>query len=168
MKFLMIAILLLNASIANAEYMNKGSSGLIYRLVDFIPETKKHYSSDDIYCLALNIYHEGRSESLKGRVAIGLVTLNRVQSKAYPNTICKVVKQRSQFSWYWDGKHDTPLETAAFNEALLIAAALISDDSNIYDFTQGSLWYHADYIKPSWAKNLQKVVQIDTHIFYKE
>jgi len=166
MKVLMIAILLLNISVANAEYMNKGSSGLIYRYTEIIHEN--NHSKEDERCLALNIYHEGRSETLRGRIAIGLVTLNRVVSSSYPNTICRVVKQNKQFSWFWDGKPDTPSEHLAFEEAKNVASALISDDSDIHDFTQNSLWYHADYVTPYWSKTLYKVVQIDTHIFYKK
>ena len=73
----------------------------------------------EIECLAQNIYHEARSESTAGRMAVALVTLNRVKDQRFPNTICGVVKQTKyypsgkidlhscQFSWYCDGKPDT-------------------------------------------------------------
>ena len=29
------------------------------------------------------------------------------------------------------------------------------------------LWYHADYVAPSWGRRLSKVQKIGTHIFYR-
>ena len=40
-------------------------------------------SNDDLQCLALNIYHEARSESLAGQYAVADVVLNRVESPMY-------------------------------------------------------------------------------------
>ena len=34
------------------------------------------------------------------------------------------------------------------------------------DITDGSLFYHADYVEPHWARHMAKTVQIDNHIFY--
>lgn len=53
-----------------------------------------------ILCLSSVIHHEARGEPFKGQVAVAQVVLNRVKSPHFPNTICKVVKQRKQFSWY--------------------------------------------------------------------
>ena len=49
--------------------------------------------SDEVTCLAQNIYFEARSEPVAGMLAVGHVVLNRVASKRFPNTICKVVRQ---------------------------------------------------------------------------
>ena len=77
-------------------------------------------------CLALNTYHEAKNQSLVGQIATAQVVMNRVEDNRFPNTICEVVKQgptrpswedpkkeypikhRCQFSWYCDGKDDTP------------------------------------------------------------
>lgn len=53
----------------------------------------------EIECLAKNIYHESRGESLKGQMAVAWVTLNRTRHPSFPNTVCKVVNQPHQFSW---------------------------------------------------------------------
>ena len=47
----------------------------------------------ELYCLAENIYHEARSDSFVGQIAVADVVLNRVVSSAYPNSICSVVKE---------------------------------------------------------------------------
>ncbi len=52
-----------------------------------------------INCLAMNIYHEARGESVEGQRAVGLVTLHRVLARSYPDDICSVVYQPKQFSW---------------------------------------------------------------------
>jgi hypothetical protein len=55
-------------------------------------------------CLADNIYHEAGFEPNDGKVAVALVTLNRMQDPRFPKDICGVVKQRTasvcQFSWF--------------------------------------------------------------------
>lgn len=41
---------------------------------------------------------EAGGESYQGQVAVGIVVMNRVRSKQFPNTIRKVIYQRGQFS----------------------------------------------------------------------
>ena len=52
-------------------------------------------SYQDIQCLARNIYYEAGSEPEEGKVAVGLVTLNRANTPNYPSTVCGVVKQKT-------------------------------------------------------------------------
>ena len=47
----------------------------------------------ELYCLATNIYFESRNQPQVGRVAVGQVTMNRMNSPKFPNTVCEVVKQ---------------------------------------------------------------------------
>jgi len=125
----------------------------------------------ELRCLALNIYWEARSESIPGQIAVGAVTLNRVQSPRFPANVCDVVRQggevrrhRCQFSWWCDGKKDEPLEANAWRRAMTLAR-LISAGA-VDDPTEGALWYHADYVKPKWASAKEKVAKIGRHIFY--
>lgn len=46
------------------------------------------------------LHYEARGESYEGKVAVASVVMNRVESSRFPNTVCGVVKQRKQFSWY--------------------------------------------------------------------
>ena len=43
------------------------------------------FNLKDIQCLARNIYFEAGSEPEEGKVAVGLVTINRATSPDYPN-----------------------------------------------------------------------------------
>jgi spore germination cell wall hydrolase CwlJ-like protein len=53
-------------------------------------------SSKDIDCLARNIYYEAGSESEEGKVAVAMVTINRVRDGRFGKTICSVVDQRTK------------------------------------------------------------------------
>ena len=134
---------------------------------------------EEIYCLATNIYFESRSQPQVGRVAVGQVTMNRVNSPKFPNTVCEVVKQARyypsggidlhscQFSWYCDGKSDAIRNQKAWDDSMYSALFVYSSDP-LLDIVDGALWYHATYSSPAWAKHFEKTVQINEHIFYKE
>ena len=119
----------------------------------------------ELHCLALNIYHEARSESLEGKLAVGQVTMNRVRSAHYPNSICKVVWQRGQFSWTHDGRSDRPHNPEAWNEALRIA--MITCERNAHGLVGRATHYHAVYVRPYWTKAFRYVGRIGRHVFYE-
>lgn len=122
-------------------------------------------------CLTEAIYFEARGESVRGQVAVGEVILNRVDSKKYPNSVCKVLDQGAsklnacQFSYNCDGKAEHMTERGARERAGKIARALM--DGQPRSLTDGATHYHATYVKPGWAKRLVKTAEIDTHIFYR-
>ena len=39
--------------------------------------------------------------------------------------------------------------------------------TNMIDITDGATHYHADYVKPAWAKTKTKTIEIGDHIFYR-
>ena len=49
----------------------------------------------EMNCLALNVYYESRGETRAGQQAVAKVTLNRVVSSRYPDTICDVVYEKN-------------------------------------------------------------------------
>ena len=67
-------------------------------LVDVImsPIVDINISSKDIDCLAKNIYYEAGGESEEGKVAVAMVTINRVRDGRFGRSICSVVDQRTQ------------------------------------------------------------------------
>ena len=120
-----------------------------------------------LMCLALNIYHEARSEDIASQIAVAEVTMNRVESKYYPNTVCGVVKQKDQFSWYWDSKSDKPYEKKAFEISLDIAERMLSERDYYIVVGKDATHYHASYVSPYWSKKLERLKKVGTHIFYK-
>ncbi|PJB76252.1 MAG: hypothetical protein CO095_02785, partial [Armatimonadetes bacterium CG_4_9_14_3_um_filter_58_7] len=55
---------------------------------------------DDLACMAIAIYHEARNQPKTGRLAVASVIINRKASLRFPDTVCDVVKQKAQFSFY--------------------------------------------------------------------
>lgn len=52
-------------------------------------------SDKDIECMARNIFYEAGGESTEGKIAVGVVTLNRTQDGRFGKTVCDVVKART-------------------------------------------------------------------------
>jgi len=117
-------------------------------------------------CLAMNVYHEARDQSLAGQVAVAQVTMNRVASPDYPNTVCGVVNQHKQFSWYWDGLSDVPQHEEAWQRAQMVAKGVLAGSG--HSDLENVMHYHALYVKPYWTKEMQMVATIGDHIFYIE
>ncbi|MDD9883088.1 MAG: cell wall hydrolase [Gammaproteobacteria bacterium] len=119
----------------------------------------------DLVCLAMNIYHEGRGESARGQAAIAAVTMNRLRSPRYPNSVCQVVWQRKQFSWtLLHSRHHVIDDAQAWRRAMNIAQlflggarlALVSEATH----------YHTVDVQPFWSKNIPALVMIGKHVFY--
>ena len=119
----------------------------------------------ELHCLALNVYHEARSEPDEGKFAVAQVTLNRVRSRRFPDSICKVVWQRGQFSWTRDGRSDWPHERRAWKHALWIAT--VAYHFNPINRVGRATYYHAVYVRPYWCKAQRRVSRIGRHIFYE-
>ena len=123
------------------------------------------------HCLALNIYHEARSEPRKGQEAVAAVTINRVASSKFPDSVCGVVQQggkklnRCQFSWWCDRHSDKPREAKAWARAKDLSREAL--DGKLSDPTNGALYYHANYVKPKWSRTFHKTSKIGRHLFYK-
>lgn len=138
-------------------------------------ENEVYHPSEVVECLAKNIYFEARGQDFVGQVAIAFVTLNRVESKYYPNDVCSVVtdgyvegRQDCQFSWYCDGISDTIHNAKAWDISKTIAHTVLHDSDNIVDPTNGATNYHANYVNPWWSKYLTLTNVIEDHIFYHE
>jgi len=115
-------------------------------------------------CLALNIYHEARSESMEGQIAVAQVTLNRVAHSEWPSTICEVVYEPKQFSWTHLLKDHSATEARAWKKAQIIARDVMI--GNVEDPTYGAVFYQANYVSPEWAEFLDLSKVIGNHLFY--
>ncbi|RKI28887.1 cell wall hydrolase [bacterium 1xD8-6] len=59
---------------------------------------KKSYSKSDLRLMASIINCEAGAEGFQGKLAVGIVVMNRVASKNFPNTVKKVIYEKGQFS----------------------------------------------------------------------
>ena len=58
----------------------------------------KTNSNANLRLMSAIIYSEAGNQSYAGKKAVGIVIMNRVKSKAFPNSVKGVVYQRGQFS----------------------------------------------------------------------
>ena len=143
-------------------------------------ERLRTISQEQRECLALNIYHEARGETIQGQVAVAWVTLNRMESQDFPGTICGVVYQartdqrgnplrnQCQFSWYCDGKSDRIRNQREWEDVQLIADVVLLDWARAKESpVENATFYHADYVRPYWASEFTEVATVDNHIFYE-
>ncbi len=120
---------------------------------------------EQLGCLAMNIYQEARGEADEGKLAVGAVTMNRVKSKHYPNSICEVVWQPKQFSWTsLKVKYHVPKDLDAWVEALEMAELFMQGEvqTEVGDATH----YHATSVSPDWMDKNQLIAQLGNHLFY--
>jgi N-acetylmuramoyl-L-alanine amidase len=125
-------------------------------------------------CLAQNIYYEAGGEQFEGKVAVAQVTMNRLESGRFADTVCGVVQQKNviyqrvvcQFSWYCDDpSRRKPMNKEVYNESFEVAKMVLLENFRLSTVKE-AIYYHADYVNPQWGK--PKVAKIGRHIFYKE
>lgn len=124
-------------------------------------------------CLAKNIYYEAGGEPFEGKVAVAQVTLNRVNSGAFPDDICKTIYQKNivyekvicQFSWACDRDSGArPPDNASYKESMEVAKKVLLEGFRLPSL-KDAMYFHGDYINPGWKR--ERVAKIGRHIFYK-
>jgi spore germination cell wall hydrolase CwlJ-like protein len=112
----------------------------------------------EVRCLEAAIHHEAKGESFAGKLAVGNVVLNRVASPNFPKTVCAVVRQKKQFSWYQGDA--TKLNARVSKETKSAAKKAMTEKRD------DVLFFHATYVAPKWSKRLQRQYTLGNHIFY--
>lgn len=70
---------------------------------------KADYTKEELKLMSCIIWCEARGESNAGKLAVGIVVMNRKESSSFPNTIRGVIYQKGQFS---------PVTNGSFSKAL--------------------------------------------------
>lgn len=146
---------------------------------------------EQAYCLANNIYHEARSESLSGQVQVAHTTVSRVKDKRYPDTICGVVHSAKKdnngnvklnkcaFSWYCDEISDEVvlydnngtfrhIESKNYHIASMISIRVMEGHESYNDLCDSSnFYYNPKLASPVWAKIYTRKCEIGGHVFLK-
>jgi len=117
-------------------------------------------------CLATAVYFEARGESVEGQLAVARVVVNRAASGRYPPDWCSVVKQPAQFSFVRHGQFPS-IDTASSAWARAQGVARLAVANVVPSVGSDVLWYHANYVAPSWGHRLNLVEKIGAHIFYR-
>ncbi len=122
--------------------------------------------SDEMECLAGAVYFEARGEPLAGQLAVAQVVINRSESPLFPSSYCAVVHQPRQFSFIKGGRMPHIRRgSPAWRNARAIAR--IAHEGLWESQAGNALYFHANYVRPSWSRSKQALATIDTHVFYR-
>jgi spore germination cell wall hydrolase CwlJ-like protein len=164
-------------------------------------------SDKDVECLARNIFYESGGEPTEGKIAVGIVTINRAQDPRFGKSVCEVVKARTvvtktlevkktetvhvgyfgrpeqvtkttevvqqipvcQFSWVCAGYAKKPKsDDERWVESQEIAEGIARGDYEEYRAKYGTaMYFHANGIRPIWAKSKKFVTKTGHHLFYE-
>ena len=138
--------------------------------VDYSDEVKVKSCLKDKNCKAMTsaLYHEARSESYAGVIAVAQVIKNRASHPSrWASTIHGVIHERWQFSYLWDGSADKGMK----DKAQVKRMAIIAHDmirGKIESKIKNALFYHTVGMKkyPSWSKKKKLIAQVGNHLFY--
>ena len=125
----------------------------------------------ELQCLAKNIFYESASEPEEGKVAVGLVTLNRVEDGRFGSSVCKVVTQPRQFSWVGQRNKKPREDDPRWIESQRVATELLggTDDYDHFKIKyEDALYFHATHVRPSWANQKKPIHRVGGHRFYGE
>ncbi|UYH54559.1 cell wall hydrolase [Qipengyuania sp. SS22] len=122
--------------------------------------------SDELQCLAGAVYFESRGEPLDGQLAVAQVIINRAEDRRFPSSYCSVVYQRSQFSFVKQGRMPR-IKTGSRAWQRAHAIARIAHRGMWDSEASDALYFHANYVRPSWSRRKVALATIDTHVFYR-
>jgi spore germination cell wall hydrolase CwlJ-like protein len=157
-----------------------------YEIIDSLIYTRKPnplikiplFSQKDIECLARNIFYESGSETLEGKVAVAVVTINRSKDERFGSTsLCGIIHSKTnigkgiivcQFSWVCGSNIKIKKDDARWIASKEVAENIARGDYSEYSYKyRKALFFHAISVKPSWSRTKRVVARIGGHVFYE-
>ncbi|MBU5425352.1 cell wall hydrolase [Tissierella pigra] len=145
----------------NALY-NKSTT--VSRGTSTLRSSSRNYSDEDLLWLARIIEAEASGESYEGKVAVGNVILNRVDSKEFPNTIYGVI-----FEYYKNIPQFSPVaEGTIYNKPSEESIKAAKDALNgVRPVGNSTYFFNPSKSAGTWiVKNKTYVTKIGGHSFY--
>ena len=158
-----VTVKIASAMATEAAWLYKGGWPLAALVDKYATSTQLDEQTN---CLATAVYFEARGESVEGQLAVARVVMNRAASGRYPPDWCSVVKQPAQFSFVRHGEFPY-VDTTSYAWQKAEAVAELAASNVVPSVSNDVLWYHADYVAPTWRRSLVEVEQIGAHIFYR-
>lgn len=162
-----------------AAAMGVGAMNMMHK--EPVQQTAPQVNPEDLKMLALTMWGEARNQGEEGMRAVGHVIKNRADENK-PNLfgagIKGVATASHQFSAWNKGdpnrqkmnnidKLDPSSEDySTWQKAQRLAANILTGRDP--DPTKGSLYYHTTAVNPRWARNIDPVVKIGSHLFYND
>jgi len=121
-------------------------------------------------CLAAATWYEAGDDPV-GQRAVAQVVLNRMRHPAFPKSVCGVVFQGQerrtgcQFTFTCDGAMRRTPSPAAWGRAQTIARQALT--GSVFAKVGHSTHYHTDWVVPYWSSSLDKVAEVNTHLFFR-
>jgi N-acetylmuramoyl-L-alanine amidase len=130
-----------------------------------VEKNASDYNSGDLYWLARIIEAEAGGECYQGKVAVGNVILNRVNSQEFPNTIYNVI-----FEYYGNIPQFSPVANGTiYNTPSQESINAAKDALNsVRPVGNSTYFFNPNKSKSSWIiKNKSYVCKIGGHAFYQ-
>lgn len=122
--------------------------------------SRGHLNRNEVYLLAMVINGEAYDEPYLGKVAVGAVILNRMQSKQFPNTLYGVISQDNAFESVTNNQYQRPLTADSIKAA--------EDAIKGWDPTNGALYFwNPATAQSKWVWSRPITGQIGRHVFAK-
>lgn len=122
--------------------------------IAYAPQPK---TNKQAVCLAYALYQESRGEKMQGKLWVAKVVVNRVLNPRWPDNICDVVYQRSQFSWtiypHTTDQHHLDL---AYN--ILYGKVVLPNTTSTH--------FHNHSVRPKWNDVVYEKT-VGNHKFYR-
>jgi spore germination cell wall hydrolase CwlJ-like protein len=129
------------------------------------------YLEKELQCLAQSVYYEAGSESMKGKIAVAQIALNRTKDVRFPKSICGVINQRTnihskvycQYS-YQCSKKIKKINRREFDSSMQAAKMVLIEGVRLPEITH-ALYFHATSVRVRHKKST--VSHIGNHVFYR-
>ena len=132
--------------------LNRGETSRAY-----LQPGDSYYNDDTLFWLSRIIYAESGNQILDGKIAVGNVVMNRVESPMFPDNIYDVLNQKNQFSPASTLSKRTP------NSESVLAAKLVMDGAQV---VPNALFFARAGLTCYASKNRPYVTTIGAHAFY--
>ena len=125
--------------------------------------------STALLCMSVAVYYEARDQPIEGQIAVAQVIQKRAENRHRgQNTICGVVKDKHQFTFYWDGLKEEPKDMLALDIARYISSKVLAKEyGNICGHGKAN-HYHTFAVNPFWNRNMQFECIAGNHIFWSD
>ncbi len=122
------------------------------------PVSRGWVNQSDIYLMARVIEGEAADEPFMGKVAVGAVIVNRMESEQFPKSVRHVVYQPLAFEAVNNGQYRRPLTGESIRAAEMALKG--------WDPTNGALYYwNPETAKSSWVWQRPIITKIGRHVF---
>lgn len=147
----------------DTDYDSVNHATTLTRLRGSIIPGDEYYDEDELYWLSQIIHAESQGEPFLGKLAVGSVILNRVDSEEFPDTIYDVIfddEHGVQFTPTANGEIDKPA-----GEESVMAAKICLEDTRLSDEI---LYFLNESIATNFwiVDNCRYVLTIGDHDFY--